>query len=60
MTIVDAIIAAMKQRKLTNRKLCTDLKIDETTFSSFINRKRTINSNLVQKILDYLNLSINQ
>lgn len=58
MQIVETITKAMIDKGITNRQLCKDCDLNETSFSSFKNGNRTLPSDKLQQIFDYLRIRI--
>lgn len=59
MQIVEAITKVMTDKGITNRQLCKDCGLNEASFSSFKNGNRTLPSDKLQQIFNYLGFDIN-
>lgn len=58
MQIVEAITKVMTDKGISNRQLCKDCNLNETSFSSFKNGNRTLPSDKLQHIFDHLGIRI--
>lgn len=57
MIIITAIKEQLKSQNISQRKLCCDINIEYSAFNTFINAKKGIRYDRLQRILDYLNIT---
>lgn len=58
MTIRESIIHFQEKLNISSIALCKECAIDKTAYSAFINNKRNLPYQKLQRILDYMNLHI--
>jgi len=58
MTIRESIIHFQDKQNVSNITLCKECDINYTSYSAFINNKRNLPYDQLQRILDFMNLHI--
>ena len=56
--IREAILKALKEKKISQRKCAIDLGLDRANLNNYLKNRRSIPVDDIEKILMYLNLKI--